>query len=140
MAIRSKKTDASRDGDDRSTVRLLKDIGDNTTTLVKKELELFKLELLEAVSARLKAAGAIAFAGVLVLFVVAFLGAAAAWALSNVMPMWAANLVVAGGFLLLAMAGLMFAKRRMKVPSMKPEETVRTVKEDVEWAKEQLKR
>jgi putative superfamily III holin-X len=95
---------------------------------------------MDAVSARLKAAAAIAVAGVLGLFVIGFLGMAGAAALSAVMPVWAAYLVVAGTFLLVALAGLMFAKRRMKVPPIKPEETVRTVKEDVEWAKAQLKK
>ncbi len=140
MATRAKRANSRANGDDRSTVRLLKDIGDNTSTLVKKELELFRIELMDAVTARLKAAGAVAFAGVLALFVVGFLGLAAATALDDVMTPWGSRLVVAGGFVLLAALGLLFAKRRMKVPSIKPEETVRTVKEDVEWAKAQLKR
>ena len=140
MATRLKKVDAERGGDERSTVQLLRDIGDNTGTLVKKELELFKIELLDAVSARIKAAAAIAVAGVLGLFVIGFLGMAGAAALATQMAAWAAYLIVAGAFMLLAFAGLLFAKRRMKVPSMKPEATVKTVKEDVAWAKAQLKR
>jgi len=47
---------------------------------------------------------------------------------------------VAGAFLLLAVGAVLFAKLRMKSPPMAPEETKRTVKEDVEWAKTQLRR
>jgi putative superfamily III holin-X len=43
-------------------------------------------------------------------------------------------------FLLVAGPAAMVGLRRMKQPSITPEETKRTVKEDVEWAKEQLKR
>jgi glycerate kinase len=125
---------------DRSTVRLIRDIAGDSSTLVKQELQLFKQEMTEALSARLKAAVAFGAAGVLGLFVVGFLGMAAAAGLANVLAAWAAYLIVAGAFLLVAVAGVLFAKRRLKAPPIAPEETVRTVKEDVEWAKAQLKR
>jgi hypothetical protein len=124
----------------RSTPTLLKDIAGDTGTLFRKELELFKQELMEGLAARLKAAAAIAVAGVLGLFVIGFAGMAAAAGLANVVAPWLAYLIVAGAFVLLAVFATMFAKLRMKVPSMKPEETIRTLKEDGEWARAQLKR
>ncbi|MEX2457955.1 MAG: phage holin family protein [Actinomycetota bacterium] len=138
MASRSER--AQNSNGDRSTVRLIRDIASDTSTLVKQELQLFKQEMTEALSARLKAVAAFAAAGVIALFVIGFMGMSAAAALSNVIAPWAANLIVAGGFLLLALAAVLFAKRRLKVPPIAPEETVRTVKEDVEWARAQLKR
>ena len=115
-------------------------IATETSTLVRKEIELGKQEILAAVTARLMAAGALAGAGLFGLFVLAFLGLAAAAGLDNVVTPWASRLIVAGGFLLLAGGGGAFAMMRLKRPPMKPEETVRTVKEDVEWARAQLKR
>jgi hypothetical protein len=53
---------------------------------------------------------------------------------------WAARLIVAGGFLLLAGLAAAIGLLRAKRPPMKPELTVETVKEDIEWAKAQLKR
>jgi hypothetical protein len=138
MAPRSER--AQNSNGDRSTVRLIRDIAGDTSTLVKQELQLFKQEMTEALTARIKAVAAFAAAGVIALFVIGFLGMAAAAALSNVLAPWLAYLIVAGGFLLLALAAVMFAKRRLKVPPISPEETVRTVKEDVEWARAQLKR
>ena len=125
---------------DRSTVRLIRDIAGDTSTLVKQELQLFKQEMTEALTARLKAVAAFAAAGVIGLFIIGFLGMAGAAALTNVVAPWLAYLIVAGGFILLALAAVLFAKRRLKVPPISPEETVRTVKEDVEWARAQLKR
>jgi NADH:ubiquinone oxidoreductase subunit 6 (subunit J) len=79
-------------------------------------------------------------AGVLALFVVGFFGLAAAEALDGLMRPWASRLVVAVFFLLLAGIAVLFGKQRAKRPSLTPEETKRTVKEDVAWAKRQLKR
>ncbi len=124
----------------RSTPTLLKDIAGDTGTLFRKELELFKQELMEGLTARLKAGAAYAAAGVLGLFIVGFLGMAAAAALAKVVAPWLAYLIVAGAFILLATFAALYAKRAMKVPSIKPEETIRTVKEDVQWARAQLKR
>jgi hypothetical protein len=125
---------------EQSTVGLVRSIASDTTMLVRKEVELAKQEITEAISARVKAAAAMAVAGVLGLFVLAFLAAAAAAALDKVMAAWLSRLIVAGGFALLALGGLAFGIRRMKVPPLAPTETKRTVKEDVEWARAQLKR
>jgi len=125
---------------ERSIAEILRSIATETSTLIRKEIELAKQELLEALTARLMAVGAAVVAGVFGLFILAFLGLAAAAALDNVVRPWASRLIVAGGFLVLAGWGGLFAIRKLKRPPMAPEETVRTVKEDVAWAKAQLKR
>jgi len=126
--------------DQRSTMELVRDIAADSSTLVRKEVELAKQELMEAVVARLMGAGVLAAAGLFAIFLVGFLGLAAAAALDLVLPAWAAALIVAGAFALLAAPAALFGTRKMKKPPMAPEETVRTVKEDVEWARAQLKR
>jgi YihY family inner membrane protein len=124
----------------RSTVELLRTIGVDLSTLAKKEVELARQEVTDGLMARAKAAGALAAAAVLGLFVMGFLGLAAAEALDGLMRPWASRLVVAGCFLLLAGVAVLFGARRAKRPSLAPVETKRMVKEDVEWAKRQLKR
>ena len=123
-----------------STLELIRSISSDTVALVRKEVELARQEIVEAVTARLKAAGAMAAAAVLALFLVVFLGLAAATALDGIVRPWASRLIVAGVFALLAGAAVAFGLRRIKKPPMSPRETKRTVKEDVEWAKAQLKR
>ena len=125
---------------DRSTPELIRGIATDTATLVRKEVELARHEIVEALVARGKAAGAFAAGGLMALFILVFLGIAGGLALALVMPGWAAFLIVAGVFLLLAVGAVLFAKLRLKSPPMAPEETKRTVKEDVEWAKAQLRR
>jgi len=125
---------------EQSTVELIRSIAADTGSLVKKEVELARQEVTEAVTARIKGAAAMATAGVLGLIAVVFLATAGAWALALVMPNWAAWLIVGGVFLLLALGAFLFGKARMRSPSFSPDETKRTVKEDVAWAKQQLKR
>ena len=124
----------------RSTPQLVRSIANDTATLVKKEVELARQEFVEAIVARLKAAAAMLAAGLFVLFAVIFLGSAAAYALESAVSPWAARLIVGGGFLLLAGLAAAIGLFRAKRPPMKPEMTVETVKEDIEWAKAQLKR
>ena len=119
---------------------LLRSIIGDTSTLVKKEAELAKAEIVEGVTARLKAVVSLAAAGVLGLLALVFLALSAAVALDAVVPPWASRLIVAGGFLLLLGVAVLFGLRRMKSPSLAPEQTKRTVKEDVEWARHQLRR
>jgi hypothetical protein len=123
-----------------STLQLVRGIAQDTSTLVRKELELARIEITEAVIARLKAVGALGGAGVCMLLAVLFGGAAGAAALATVMPTWAALLIVMGAFFVTAGMTAMIGVIRMKSPPMAPQETERTIKEDVEWAKEALKR
>src|SRR5207247_11273324 len=89
---------ALHEKDPRSTIELVKDIAADASSLFRKEVELAKQELLEAITARLLAVGAMAVAGVFGLFMLVFLALAAAAALDIIFPAWLAALVVAGGF------------------------------------------
>ncbi|HVL89282.1 MAG TPA: YhjD/YihY/BrkB family envelope integrity protein [Actinomycetota bacterium] len=123
-----------------STPQLVRSIADDTRTLVQKEIELARHEIVEAVLARIKGGVAFIGAGIMMLFVLVFAGSSIAHALEGRMSAWAARLIVAAGFLVLAVGAALFGKMRMSKPAIAPEETKRTVKEDIEWAKAQLKR
>ena len=125
---------------DVSTVRLVGQVAGDVGTLVKKEVELARQEITEAIMARVKAVAAFVVIGVIALFVVGFLGAAGAAGLALVVPLWLALLIVAGVFILLAALAAAFGVSRIKKPPLKPEKTKQTIKEDVEWAKAQLRR
>lgn len=126
--------------DPRQTTDILRSILTETQTLIRKEAELARIELVEAMSARLKAFAAAATGGLLALFAIGFLALALAHALDNVMTTWASRLVVGVLFLAITGAAFAFAKQRMQEPPLSPEETKRTVKEDVEWARAQLRK
>lgn len=123
-----------------STVRLVGQVAGDVGTLVKKEVELARQEITEAIMARVKAIAAFVVIGVIALFIIGFLGLSGAAALSQVWPLWLALLTVAAVFILLAVLAGVFGISRLKKPPLKPEKTKQTIKEDVEWAKAQLRR
>jgi hypothetical protein len=131
----------SANGDDKqSTFELVRGIASDTGTLVRKEVQLAREEITEAVLARVKAALALGVAGAFLLMAMLFCVYAAAAGLANVMPLWAAMLVTAGGLICVAGVAALVGITRMRKPTLAPEATQRTIKEDVEWAREQLKR
>jgi membrane protein len=124
----------------RSTGDLVRSIGTDTVTLVRKEIELAKQEVKEGIAARIKGIAALAAAGVMGLYIVGFLGAAGAAGLALVVPLWAALLIVAGAFIVLALIAALVGRRMMKGTSIAPERAKENLKEDVKWARAQLRR
>jgi YihY family inner membrane protein len=119
---------------------LIRSIVSDVSHLVGKQIELAKLELAEMLGTRARAAGVFAAAGLLGLFVVGFLGLAGAAALDLVVPRWASLLIVAGVFAGLAVVAAVLGRRWLRSAAAKPELTQHQLKEDVAWAKAQLKR
>ncbi|HEX6398891.1 MAG TPA: YhjD/YihY/BrkB family envelope integrity protein [Actinomycetota bacterium] len=124
----------------RGTGPLLRSIAADISTLVSKQIELAKQEIGEMVGTRAKAIGVFGAAAVLGLFVIGFLGMAGAEALDLVLPRWAAMLIMAAVFGLLAAVAILAARRSLRSSASKPELTQESLKEDVQWAKQQLKR
>jgi hypothetical protein len=118
---------------------IVKQLSQETSTLVRQELELAKAEM--TVKAKRAEIGAGLIGGALVV-VLAALGALVAFLillLAEGMADWGAALIVGGALLLVAavMALLGRKKLRQATPPV-PEQTVESVKEDVEWAKTRI--
>jgi hypothetical protein len=111
---------------------------DGTRTLVKKQVELVKIEMTEAVSVRAKGAGMMAGAAVMALYALGFVAAAGAVALALVLPAWAANLIVAAVFVAIAGALALIGRNAIKNAPTAPEQTQETLKEDARWARQQI--
>jgi hypothetical protein len=124
--------------DARSTAEVLRSLVANVQALVKKEIELAKLEITEIVTARLTAVGMFVGAAVLGLFILAFVGVTGAKALSLVLPEWAAWLIVTGIYTLLAAILAFVGVRKLQSPPNVPERTKRNYEETVEWAKDRV--
>lgn len=137
--VRPPAASPAADGE-RSTGELLGDIVGELQTIVRKEVELARHELREAVLVRGQAAAALVVAGLLGLIALACAVVAGAVALSLVMPRWAAWAVVSGGFLLLTGVALMVARTRARATPLEPERTRQSIEENVQWARTQLRR
>ena len=105
------------------------------STLVRKEVELAKAELSEELGKAGKGAGMFGGAGVTALYGLTFVSLAAMFGLGALMPLGWAALIVGGVYLLLAGILAMTGKKAFQDFSPKPERTIRTLKEDAQWAR-----
>jgi uncharacterized membrane protein YqjE len=124
---------------DRSFADVLKDVVGSIQDIIRSEVRLAKAETKEELvkawgAARLLLAGA-----VLGLYALGFLLLGGVQALALKMPYWAAALV--GGAVLAVIAGILVSagRSRFKHVHPAPEKTIQTVKENVEWMKNQTK-
>lgn len=125
---------------DRSVAELMRQLSDQTSTLVRQELELAKAELVTKGKQAGLGAGMFGGAGVLGLYAVGALTACVILALSTALAGWLAALIVAVVYAALA-GGLALTGRNkvhQGVPPM-PEQTVASVKEDVQLTKQRAK-
>jgi uncharacterized membrane protein YqjE len=121
---------------ERSTGELLKQLSNETTTLVKQEIDLMKAELTE--KAKPAGIGAGMFGGAGIFGLGAFLALTAFFIalLDGAVAIWLAALIVAVVYA--AIAGVLALTGRQKVKQatpVAPEQTMESVKEDVQWAK-----
>jgi uncharacterized membrane protein YqjE len=125
--------------DERSLGELFSDLARETSTLVRQEVQLAKTEMTQKATAVgkdigfLAVGGLIAYAGLLALIatVIIVLGTAG-------LPWWLAALIVT--VIVLAIGGILVQRglNALKHQSMAPEQTIQTLKEDRQWAKEQM--
>lgn len=123
------------DVENRSVGDLLGKVTTDLSTLMRQEVELAKVEIKEEATKAGKASGMLAGAGAVGYLVLVFLALALMFALDSVMPTGWAALITA--VVLGAIAGVLFVmgKKRLALVNPKPEQTVETLKEDVQWAK-----
>jgi uncharacterized membrane protein YqjE len=121
---------------DSSIGDLLKRLSQETSTLVRQELELAKAEAAEKGKQAGKGAGMLGGAGVAGLLALGTLSATVVLALNHAMADWLAALIVTAVWG--AIAGVLALRGRDQLKDAGPpvpEQTVQTVKEDVRWAK-----
>jgi len=123
--------------DDRSLGELFAELAQETSTLVRQEVNLAKTEMSQKASRAgkhagiLAAGGAVAYAGLLAIL------AAVIVLLDNVMPLWLSALLVG---LVVAAVGYLLVRRALdalKREDFAPRETIGTLKEEQRWAKDQ---
>lgn len=120
---------------DQSVGTLLGRVSSDTAQLFRKELELAKIEIKEEVANVTKGAGmlgATAFCGYMAIVMGSF---AAAWGIARVLPAgWAFLCIMV---LYVFLAGILFLVGQRKLKKVgAPQQTIETLKEDAQWARE----
>lgn len=125
--------------DQRSLGELFSELANDTTTLVRQEIQLAKTEMTQKATSAGKdagmigAGGALAYAGLLAIIAALIIG------LGNFIPMWLSALIV--GLVILGIAYFLIQRglNGLKNLDPTPRQTIETLKEDKEWAKEQTR-
>lgn len=136
----SNSTERPNGSKQRSVSELLQQLTEQTTRLAQKEIELAKAEM--AVKGKRIGIGAGAFsgAGLLALLALGALTAAAILGLATAVDAWLAALIVAVVYLLIAGILALFGRSKVEAATPPvPEQTMDSVKRDVELTKQKAK-
>ncbi len=123
---------------DPSLAVLLRELGDGTRELIKKEILLARAEISASVDQGKRAIVWLVIALVPAIMALVALPMALMWGLDTVMPRWAAALVTGGAMLLIAGLAAYIGIVQLRRAKPVPEQTIETVREDVEWMRNRL--
>ena len=121
---------------DRPVAELLKELSNQTSTLVRKELELAKAEMAEKGKQAGLGVGMFGGAGLVGLLALGALTTCLIAALDTGMELWLAALIVTLVYAAIAGALALFGKQKTKEAAPPaPQQAIDSTKEDVQWAK-----
>ena len=124
---------------ERSFAELLQDIAANVQEIIRSEFRLAKTEVREEV-AKARTSVSMLGAGVFIgLYALGFLLLTAVYALQLALPAWLAALIVGTTVAVIAAALIAVGRRKLKQVHPLPDKTISTVKENVQWARHQVR-
>jgi putative superfamily III holin-X len=125
--------------DERSVSDVLQDIFGNLQDIVRSEVQLAKAEFKTEAGKVAKAGKPLIAGAVLSLYAGGLLLLALVHGLSLVLQPWIAALSVGALVSVLAAILISMGRARLRIVNRKPEKTIQTVKENVQWLKDQTR-
>jgi len=123
--------------DDRPLAELMRDLSQQSTELIRQEIELAKAELRAKGKSAGVGAGMFGAAGLIALFGVGALTACLVLTLATAMDAWLAALIVAVVYLVAAGVAALVGKGKVQEATPPaPEQAIASTKEDVRWTKQ----
>ena len=122
---------------DQSLGELFSRLSGDLSALLRDEVQLAKVELTDSAKEAARAGGmlgAAVFAGYMA---IVLLSLALAWGLTELIPIGAAFLIV--GLIWVAGGAVLYVtgRQRLKAAELKPEQTIETMQENVQWVRQQ---
>jgi uncharacterized membrane protein YqjE len=126
---------ATTDARERPIGELVKELSSQTSTLVRQEIELARAEVQQKGKLAGKGAGMLGGAAVAGLLALGALTAALIALLDKAMATWVAALIVMALWAIVALVLAKAGQKSLKKATPPVPQTVETVKEDIQWAK-----
>ena len=125
--------------ENRSFSNILENIVANIQRIIRSEVRLAKTEVQEEAVKAGKAAGIASAGAVLAFYAVGFFLLTGVYALETALPPWLSALIIAVVVTAVAVPLLFSGMKRMKRVNPRPDKTIHTMKENLEWAKDQAR-
>jgi uncharacterized membrane protein YqjE len=123
----------------RSVPEVLGDIVGNLQDIIRSEFKLAKTELREEAARASVPVATFGTGLALGFYALGFLLLAAVYALSTVISVWASALIVGFVLAIVAVALVTSSTKKLKHVDPTPDKTMRSMEENVQWAKDQIK-
>ena len=120
---------------DRPLANIFQDLIRNVQEIIRAEIRLAKTEIKEEVSKTRAALALLVAGGCIALYAIGFLLLTIVYALENVVPPWLAGFIVAMALGAGATILIGIGRTRLSRVEPKPDKTIETMKENVEWVK-----
>src|SRR5262245_8092574 len=125
--------------DERSLKQILQDIVNHISDIIRSEARLAKTEIRQDVSEYAHAGSFVGIAAVLGLFAIGFVLLSAVYALQLTLPLWLSALLVGVAVGIAAAILYVMGRKKLGQASLRPDQTIRSFKENVTWFKKQTK-
>lgn len=125
--------------DERTLPEVLQGAIGNIQEIIRSEFQLARAEIKTVIEKIRGPASMIGIGLGISLYAIGFILLAIVYKLSTLMEAWIAALLVGGVLALIAMITLVAATNKLKHINAVPEKTVETLKENMTWAKRQMK-
>jgi uncharacterized membrane protein YqjE len=123
----------------RSVPAVLGDIITNFEQIVRAEIRLARTEVKEEAAKAIKPSATLGAGVALSFYGLGFLLLAAVYALTMVMAAWLAALIVGAVVAIVGLALARAGRKKLKSTHLALEKTIRSLEENVQWAKQQIK-
>ena len=123
----------------RTVPEVLQDIVGNIQEIIRSEFRLGTAEIKEEAAMAAKPVATVGAGIIFGIYALGFLFLAIVYALSTVVAPWIAALIVTGVAALLAAVLVASGRGQLKRVKVVPKKTIATVKENVQWATNQMK-
>jgi uncharacterized membrane protein YqjE len=123
----------------RSMAEVLRDIVANIQEIFRSEFRLAKAEIHEETTKAVRSSVPLVMGVLLSLYALGFILLAIVHALAAVIDAWLAALIVGVAVLAISMILVSIGRKRLKQVNVVPEKTLGTVRENVQWAKHQIR-
>ncbi|MEO8329845.1 MAG: phage holin family protein, partial [Candidatus Nanopelagicales bacterium] len=113
---------------------MVRGVTDDAIKLLRQELQLAKLEFKDEATRAAKAGGMLGGAGVAGHMVLVFVSLATMFGLGELMDLGWAALIVGVVWGIVGLVLYSVGRKQMSEVTLKPDQTIQTLKEDVQWA------